>query len=578
MTDQRPLFGSRALAPLRRYPRLIALVAGCIALQTAMTLAGPLIVREIVTRVQAGVTAGIAFLAFLIVLSYVLRSAAAFGIFHWAHVVAFRTCHDTRRALYAHIQRLPPVWFARRPSGEIVTRVTEDTMRIEPLLADVTHGFLSAAVVALGVFCLTLLMDPVLGVAVILPLPFALGYLLWQGRRVGDAFRDESERYAALAGEVQDHIGGMVEIQSFTRERSMRAALSRTSRGLARREIANRTLMARFDPAVDGATGLAIALVVWVGGLGLAAGRVEVADLVAVLLFATAIYQPLRVVVSAAEATQKGFAAVRRIDEVLATDPEIADRPDAVDPRPVQGAIAFEAVTFAHDSSPVLRGISFSVGPGERIAIVGATGAGKSTIAALLSRFHDPQEGRITLDGHDLRDIALARLRESIARVSQDVFLFNSTVREVIALGRGNATPPEIEAAARAAEAHDFILQLPDGYDTRVGERGVRLSGGQKQRLSIARALLKDAPILVLDEATSAVDVATEAALQGTLDRMMEGRTCIIIAHRLSTVRHADRILVLDRGRIVESGSHEDLMQQNGYYRKLVSRQRDEAA
>jgi ABC-type multidrug transport system fused ATPase/permease subunit len=459
-----------------------------------------------------------------------------------------------------------------------VTRVTEDTMRIEPLLADVTHGFLSAAVVAVGVFFLTLRMDPVLGLAAILPLPFALGYLLWQGRRVGDAFRDESARYAALAGEVQDHIGGMVEIQSFTRERTMRAAPSRTSRGLARREIANRTLMARFDPAVDGATGLAIALVVWIGGLGLAAGRVEVADLVAVLLFVTAIYQPLRVVVSAAEATQKGFAAVRRIDEVLATDPEIADRQDAVDPRPVHGAIVFEAVTFAHDSAPVLRGISFSVGPSERIAIVGATGAGKSTIAALVSRFHDPQEGRITLDGHDLRDIALARLRESIARVSQDVFLFDSTVREVIALGRGSATPPEIEAAARAAEAHDFILQLPDGYDTRVGERGVRLSGGQKQRLSIARALLKDAPILVLDEATSAVDVATEAALQGTLDRMMEGRTCIIIAHRLSTVRHPDRILVLDRGRIVESGSHEDLMRQNGYYRKLVSRQRDEAA
>jgi len=574
----RPVFGLRALAPLRRYKRLIALVLASIAAGTVMTLAGPLLVREVVSRVQAGTTDGIAVLAVLIFASYAGRSASAFAIFHWVHIVAFRTVHDTRRALYAQIQRLPPSWFANRPSGEVVTRVTEDTTRLEPLLADVTHELLSSAVVAVGVLAMSVYIDPLLAFVAVLPLPFALAYLLWQGRSVGGAFGDESARFAALSAEVQDHVGGIAEIQGFTRERQMHRALSRRSRGLARREISNRTLMARFGPAVESATGLAIALVVWVGGLGLAAGRVEVADLIAVLLYVGAIYQPLNTVVHGVELMQKGLASARRIDEVLATVPEIADRPGAVDPRPARGAIAFENVTFGYDGSTVLRDVSFRIDPGVRVALVGATGAGKSTIAALLSRFHDPQSGRVTLDGRDLRDLTLAGLRDSIARVSQDVFLFDATVREVIAFGRPHAGPADIEAAARAAEAHEFIASLPEGYETRVGERGVRLSGGQKQRISIARALLKDAPILVLDEATSAVDVATEAALQATFDRLLAGRTSVIIAHRLSTIRSADRILVLDRGSIIESGSHAELLALNGAYSSFISRQTGAAA
>ncbi|MBO6922477.1 MAG: ABC transporter ATP-binding protein [Roseicyclus sp.] len=575
----RPLLGYRALAPLRRYRRVVAVVAGLIAVQTAGTLAGPMIVREIIGRVEQGAVAGIGLLALSVVAAYALRSAAAFGIFHYAHVAAFRTCHDTRLALYAHIQRMAPAWFARRPSGEVVARVTEDSYRIEPLLADSVEGFVTSAMVGLGVLIVMLFIDPALAFVAVAPLPVALAYVLWQGRQVGPSFREESERGAALAGTVQDHVGGMIEIQGFARERAMRTRLSRGSRALARREIANRTLIGRFDPAVDGATGLAIALVVWVGGTGLASGRVEVADLIAVLLFVTAIYQPLYVVVGASEALHKALAAMRRIEDVLATAPEIAEAPGAVDPRPVRGAIAFEDVRFGYEEGgAVLHGLSFAVAPGETVAIVGPTGAGKSTVAALLSRFHDPQGGRVTLDGRDLRDLALRPLRESVARVSQDVFLFDATVREVVAMGREGASREEIRAALAAAEALSFVEALPQGLDTRVGERGVRLSGGQKQRLSVARAVLKDAPVLVLDEATSAIDAATEARLRATLDRLMEGRTAIVIAHRLSTVRGADRILVLDGGRIAEEGTHIDLLARGGRYAALARAQLGTAA
>ncbi|MEM8761435.1 MAG: ABC transporter ATP-binding protein, partial [Pseudomonadota bacterium] len=555
------------------------LVGGLIAVQTAGTLAGPMIVREIVGRVEAGATAGIGLLALAVVAAYALRSGAAAAIFHYAHVVAFRTCHDTRMALYAHVQRMAPAWFARRPSGEVVNRVTEDSWRMEPLLADSVEGFVTSAVVGIGVLILMLFIDPTLAVVAVAPLPFALAFVLWQGRRVGPGFREESERSAALAGEVQDHVGGIAEIQGFARERTMRARLSRNSRALTRREIGNRTLIGRFDPAVDGATGLAIALVVWIGGMGLVSGRVEIADLIAVLLFVTAIYQPLYVVVSASEAMHKALAAMRRIEEVLTSAPEIAERPGAIDPRPVKGALAFHGVTFGYaDEAPVLRDLSFAVAPGETVAVVGATGAGKSTIAALLSRFHDPQEGRVTLDGRDLRDLKLAPFRRAVARVSQDVFLFDATVREVVAMGREGASEAEIRSALRAAEAEGFVDALPQALDTRVGERGVRLSGGQKQRLSLARALLSDAPVLVLDEATSAIDAATEARLQATLDRLLADRTAIVIAHRLSTVRGADRILVLDAGRIVEQGNHDALLALGGRYALLARTQLGEAA
>lgn len=395
---------------------------------------------------------------------------------------------------------------------------------------------------------------------------------------MGPAFAEEAGRGAAMTGEVQDHVGGMAETQGFAREPSMRARLSRVSRALARREIAIRTLIGRFDPAVDGAMGPAIALVVWAGGTGLVSGRTEAADLVAVLLLVGAIDQPLHVVVSAAEATQKALAAMRRIEEVLATAPEIAQAPGAADPRPVRGAVAFGGVTFGHDpATPVLRELSVRVAPGEAVAVVGANGAGKSTIAALLSGFHDPREGRVTLDGRDLRDLALRPLRRSVARVGQDVFLLDATMREVVEMGREGATEGDIRAAPHAAEADGFVSALPLGLDARVGERGVRLSGGQKQRLSIARALLADAPVLVPDEATSA-DAATEARLQATLDRVLRGRTAIVIAHRLSTMRAADRILVLDAGRIVEAGPHAELMARAGRYAALTRTQLGDAA
>jgi ABC-type multidrug transport system fused ATPase/permease subunit len=298
---------------------------------------------------------------------------------------------------------------------------------------------------------------------------------------------------------------------------------------------------------------------------------------VAFVLYLIAFYTPLYDMVDSVENFERAKASLRRIGEVLATQPEVADLPESVDPGRLHGQVRFAHVGFGYrPDTPVLQGIDATVEAGRTLALVGPTGAGKSTLVSLVPRFHDPQTGAVLIDGMDVRQITLDALRRNISMVLQDVFLFNGTVRENIRFGRPDADDAKIEAAAKVANAHEFIEQLPFGYDTEIGERGVKLSGGQKQRLSIARAVLKDAPILILDEATSAVDTETEALIQQALARLMRGRTCLVIAHRLSTIRNADQIIVLDQGRIVEHGRHGDLLLRDGLYKRLHVRQQGE--
>ncbi|WP_320242258.1 ABC transporter ATP-binding protein [Cognatiyoonia sp. IB215182] len=564
------------------YKGTMAVVALAILAVTATGLLAPWMVREIVLVIETGADGAIAHLtliAALLIIIYVGRSTAEAAVFHYSHVVAFNTCRDLRDAVYAHLQRLSPSWFAARKSGDITKRVIDDTLKLEPVIADAVYGFVVSMILSLGILIILFNLSPLLTFLALIPLPFSLAIMAYVGRKAIPSFDNEADREGQLAALVQDHVSGIREIQIFNQEAQTRQRFQRKSDFLARRQIRSRTLIAPFDPAVEGAIGVSTALVVLVGGRMALAGQIAVADLVAFILYIVTLYQPLFTVVQATEAVQRGLSGLKRVNDLLDTQPDVADpvTPTAL-PLPLQGKIALKDVSFAYRTDmPVLQDVSLTIQPGETLAVIGATGAGKSTLAHLIARFYDVTEGKITLDGIDLRDLRLADLRGATSMVLQDVFLFNGTIRENIRFGRQNADEDAVMAAAKAAGAHAFITDLPKGYETLVGERGIRLSGGQKQRISIARALLKNAPILILDEATSAVDTETEAAIQDNLDQLLAGRTAIVIAHRLSTIRRADRIAVLENGRLIQLGAHDQIAHEAGVYARLLQAQESAA-
>ncbi|MFP4322886.1 MAG: ABC transporter ATP-binding protein [Anaerolineales bacterium] len=571
----------RVLLPfLKPYRGKMFLVLISILIVSGAGLLAPWLVRELVRVVRlaegdlATASQSLTSITVALLVVYMLRSAGQFINFHVSHVVAFGVVHDLQVAVYEQLQRFSPGYFADRQTGEIVSRVVKDTVDVEPVIADVVYDFVVSFLLAVGIIIVLLTLNPGLTLLALLPVPFALGAVLLLALPMQRAFRQEGEDYGAMSGLVQDNVSGIKEIQVFNREQQELARVQGVSGRYAGQSIQARKLTALLFPSIEGATGMSIILVVWFGGRQALDGTIPVEDLVAFVLYLTTFYQPLWLLLGTLESLQRGMTGVNRIDDVLKMAPEVDDPPQGVDPGRLAGRVSLDGVHFAYrEGMDVLHDITFTIQPGQTLALVGPTGAGKSTVVSLVARFYDPQAGQVRIDGVDLREMRLGALRRNLSIVLQDVFLFNGTVRENIRFGRPHATDEDILAAAQVANAHEFILALPNGYDTLIGERGVKLSGGQKQRLSIARAVLKDAPILILDEATSSVDTETEAQIQEALERLMAGRTAIVIAHRLSTVRNADQIIVLDDGRVVERGSHEEIVSENGLYARLVARQ-----
>lgn len=507
--------------------------------------------------------------------------------------------YDMRREVYARLQRLPVFWFDQRASGDLMTRIIEDVNNVERLLIDGVEQGTVALLSIIGAVAVMFILSRPLALISLIPVPFLVGGALWYTLTAHKRYRIQREASSAMNALLMDNLQGIRQIKAFGRQIHEDERFAQRAGDLREGTLVVMRVWAYYGPAMQFFGAFGTALLLWFGGIQVIHDKMTVGQLVAFLFWAGMFfYEPIGRLHGLNQMLQSARAAAARVFDILDMTEERSDRRDVLK-KPVRGEIVYENVSFGYVQeerrSPdrledddggqragaeirvptierhVLHNISLHARPDEMIALVGPTGAGKSTLVNLLPVFYEATAGKILIDGQDISGISLESLRENISVVSQEAFLFNGTVRENILYGRLNATEEELIAASRAANCHEFIVKLPNGYDSRVGERGVKLSVGEKQRVSIARALLKNAPILILDEATASVDTATEKLIQQALERLMANRTSFVIAHRLSTIRKADQILVMRQGHIVERGTHDDLMSLNGgLYAKLA--------